>query len=268
VDPLGTVELDVDVDSPAASERETVVEPASVPVPREGPARREVRAPIPSVRPEGASAGGASEVPGVAPPAESADRESWTFSPTGAASDSPRLSSVALDDAIRNGVRTTVAERRTKTDPLEHVLGQPSHRDIELGLFPGGDLVGLVRDTVRTSSAPLVGHATFELEVDGAGATSVRVLDSSSDQAVWDDVAQAIARAARARKAATTSSGRGFALTLEVTSATQSVSGRTPTNSALTKALRAIDDPLDAVIDSRVPARRVVAARVVDAHFL
>ena len=109
----------------------------------------------------------------------------------------------------------------------------------------------------------------LEFQIDGAGSVSaVRVLDASSDRDEWEEVAAQIAKAARGHPARVPGGSRGLALKLEVTSAIQSVTGRTPTDKALTKIVRAIGDPIDAIIDSTVPAQRVVAARIVDAQVL
>jgi hypothetical protein len=152
---------------------------------------------------------------------------------------------------------------------MKSILGGVSPHDIELGLVPGGELVNLTRDTVRTSDAPDVGHAMLEFRLDGTGTVvSARVLDASSDASRWAEVATEIVKAARARPSKVSRDAQGYLLKLEVTSAIGSASGRTPTDAALTKVWRAINDPVDAVIDGTVPAQRVVAARIVDLQVL
>jgi hypothetical protein len=260
------MELDIDVASPSGGAPAAAAESAFASIRREAVAGTEARSSDPA-GPEGSSSHEAAEVP--TPTAEPAGSGSWTFSPTPPAPSGTQLSSAALDDAVRAGVRATVAEGRTRGDPLKQVLGGVTQHDIELGLIPGGEFVTLTRDAVRTSVAPTVGHALLEFQIDGAGIlASVHVLDASSNRTPWDQVAAGIAKAARAHVTRVPSGVRGFALTLEVTSAMKTVSGSTPTDGTLTKVLRAISDPFDTAIDGTVPAQRVVAARVADAHVL
>ena len=195
--------------------------------------------------------------------------DSWTFSPADPAAGGTLPSSAAFDDAVHAGVRTVVAEGAAKADPMKSILGGVSPHDIELGLVPGGELVNLTRDTVRTSDAPDVGHAMLEFRLDGTGTVvSARVLDASSDASRWAEVATEIVKAARARPSKVSRDAQGYLLKLEVTSAIRTASGRTPTDATLTKVWRAVNDPVDAVIDGTVPAQRVVAARIVDLQVL
>jgi TonB family protein len=265
-------ELDVEVQAPlleAAEAPTAVVEPALSPTRRENVARAADgrSSPTDTTAPQGSSSGQA--MPSPAPSAEPASDGSWAFSPTEPSASATHLSSAALDDAVRAGVRATVAEGRTTTDPLRPVIGGFTQHDMDLGLVPGGEFVSLTRDAVRTSRAPDVGRATLEFQIDAAGlVASVHVLDASSDRTDWDEVAAQIAKAARSRVARVPSGSRGFVLRLEVNSSIKTASGRTPTDKTLTKVWRAVNNPLDAVIDGNIPATRVVAARIVDLHVL
>jgi TonB family protein len=176
----------------------------------------------------------------------------------------------AFDEAVRAGVRATVAESaKKKRDPLKHLLGGYSPRDIELGLVPGGEFIGFTQDGVRSSRAPNVGHATLEITIDGSGnLTAVRVLDASSDRFEWDDAAQEIMKAARGHRTRVPSGSQGFVLTLEVSSDIRTVSGLPPATTALGRITRAIGNPLDAVVDGTVPLQRKIAARVLDVTLL
>jgi hypothetical protein len=259
----GTTEIDIDVESLLAAEPSAAVEPAAPSVGGERVAGAQPATGI-AVRREHASAAEA-PVPDVA----GGGGESWTFSPTETAPAGTHLSSAALDDAVHAGVRASIAEGRTKTDPLKAVLGGFSQHDIDLGLVPGGQLVSLTRDTVRTSNAPMKGHAMLELEVDGNGAVvSVHVLDASSNWQEWEEVAAEIAKAARSHPSNVPHGSRGFALKLDVTSSLRTVSGRATTDQTLTKVFRALGDPMDAIIDGTNSAQRVVAARIVDLQVL
>lgn len=264
-EPLRIMEMDVDIESPR-SEPDAVVEPSFAAGERARIAHAEARRAA-GARPERSGAGAGVE-PFPSAPEPSGDG-TWTFSATGAAPSGTGLSSAALDDALQAGVRATLAEDKKKSHPMRDVLPAFSEHDIELGLFPGGELVTLTRDAVRTSLAPDVGHALLEFRIDGAGlVASVRVLDASSDRSEWDEVAADLAKAARAHPVRVPTGSQGLALTLDVTSAMKTVSGATPTNSALTKAMRAINDPIDSVIDGTSPAGRVVATRVIEVHVL
>ncbi len=221
---------------------------------------------------DGPSSSAAIEVP--APSAEPPGDGSWTFSPTGAGPSAAPLSSAALADAVRAGVRAIVAEDtkrlaedKKRNDPLRLVLPRFGERDIALGLIPGGELVTATRDAVH--DAPTMGHALLEFQIDGAGVVaSVRVVDASSDRTDWEELAVRLAKATGARTIRVPSGAKGVALTLEVTSAMKNVSGSAPTDKAITKALRAINDPIDAVLDGTGAPQKVVAVRVVDVHTL
>jgi hypothetical protein len=254
------MEIEVNVEAPPTPVSAAVVEPGPALASHETPANQpKVRA-VP-----GAASSPSLEAP--TPSAEPAASGSWTFSPTSAAPGDARLSAAALDDAVRAGTRDTVAEGRS--NPLKPNLGAFSQHDIELGLVPGSELVSITRDTVRTSDAPMVGNAMLEFEIDAAGAmVSAHVLDASSDWERWVDVAKEIVKAARARGSKTARGGRGFALKLQVTSAIKTIGGLTPTDSAVTKVLRAIRDPLDTLAEGTVPDQRVVAARIVNIEAL
>jgi hypothetical protein len=256
-------EVDVDEESAPSNESTSVDALSAAPGARD-------RAHVEARRASDGAPGRARAGADLEPAASSAPSDgAWTFSPTGVAPIGSGLSSAALDDAMRAGLRATVAEDKKRSNPMRDVLPAYTEHDIELGLFPGGELVTLTRDAVRTSLAPSVGHALLEFQIDGAGmVASVRVVDASSDRSAWDEVATDLARTARAHPVRVPTGSHGLALTLDVSSAMKTLSGSTPTDSALTKALRAVNDPIDSVIDGTSPARRVVAARVVDVHVL
>lgn len=265
-EPPRATEMDIEVESPSLTAPAAAIEPAFGPVGRAAAIGTQARS-LTTDMPRGSSSneGAGAPVPSAAP----ASGGSWEFSPTGGAPSGTQLSSAALDDAVHAGVRLTVSEGKKKSDPLKGVLGGFTEHDIELGFIPGGELVTLTRDTVRASRAPTVGYARFELHIDSAGVlASVEVLDASSERAQWDEVAREITKAARGHVARVPTGARGVALTLEVTSAMKTASGSTPTDRALTRVWRAVNDPLDPVIDGTVPAQRVVAARVVDVRAL
>ncbi len=261
---IQTTEMEVEIESPSAHAPIVAAEPAPASVSQERSRRPEARlsaTDAPS-RPERAAPDGAAE-------ATAASGGSWTFSPTEPAASGTLPSSAAFDDAVHAGVRTVVAEGIPKADPMKSILGGVSPHDIELGLVPGGELVNLTRDVVRTSDAPDIGHAVLEFRLDGTGTgVSARVLDASSDAGRWAEVATEIVKAARARPSKVSRGAQGYLLKLEVTSAIRTASGRTPTDATLTKVWRAVNDPVDAVIDGTVPAQRVVAARIVDVGVL
>jgi hypothetical protein len=262
LDSIQTTEMEVELESPSADAPIVAAEPASVSQERASRPDARLSAPRVPSRPESAAPNGSAEAP-------TAGGGSWTFSPTEPAGGGTPPSSAAFDDAVRMGVRAVVAEGTPKADPMKSILGGVSPHDIELGLVPGGELINLTRDTVRSSAAPDIGHAMLEFRLDGTGTVvSARVLDASSDASRWAEVATEIVKAARARPSKMSRDARSYLVKLEVTSAIRSASGRTPTDATLTKVWRAINDPVDAVIDGTVPAQRVVAARIVDVQVL
>lgn len=265
-----------EVESETATQVDIEIEPSPAEAPA-APADTEgesVRVPRIAARPTAtaALAGGAVNEVRQAPAASSEAPPgdgTWSFSPTtgGAPSGGGPLVGGALDAAVRAGVGATVAEdEKRKNDPRRRPMAPFTARDVELGLVPGGALVTLARDRVRQSRAPMVSHALLEFDTDGAGIVArVRVLDASSGRSEWDEVAARIAADARARPPMHVPAGAsGVAVTLELTSAEKTVNGGTPTNNPLTKALGALTDPVGAMMDSRTPAQRVVAARIVD----
>jgi TonB family protein len=197
----------------------------------------------------------------------------WTLSPFASQGPAPSGGAApagsAFDDAVRAGVRATIAQSAKKRDPLKHLLGGYTPRDIELGLAPGGEFIGYTQDGVRSSRAPNIGRATLEITIDGDGnLTAVRVLDASSNRFEWDEAAQEIMKAAHGHRTRVPSGSQGLVLTLEVSSDIRTVSGLPPTTSALGRLTRLIGDPLDAVVDSTVPLQRVIAAHVLDVTVL
>jgi hypothetical protein len=258
---ISAQEIRIDVEAPSTAAPPEVVEPAVTPTEPRTAAR-----PSASAEPRGASSIGPAEV--LTAPADSGGN-TWTFAPAEPASSGTRLSSAAFDDAVRGSVRAEVVASSKRHNPLKRALGGYSQHDIELGFIPGGEFVNLTRDAVRTSMAPTVGHAVFEFLIDANGTlTSVHILDASSDRSDWDQVAAEIAKAASGHVTRIPRGGQAVAMTLDVTSSLRTLSGQSPTDSALTKALRAIDDPIDTVIDGTSAPQRVVTAHVVDVEVL
>jgi hypothetical protein len=258
---IGAQEIRIDVEAPSTTASPDVVEPGSA-----SPRPRTLARPSAPVEARGSPSIGPVEV--LTAPADST-AGTWTFAPAGPASSGARLSSGAFDDAVRGAIRAAVAESSKTHDPLKRALGGYSQHDIELGFVPGGEFVNITRDAVRTSMAPTVGHAVFEFLIDANGTlTSVHVLDASSDRSDWEQVAAEIAKAASGHVTRSPRGGQAVAMTLDVTSAMRTLSGASPTDSTLTKALRAIDDPIDTVIDGTSAPQRVVTAHVVDVQVL
>jgi hypothetical protein len=253
-------EIRIDVEAPSTAAPPEVVEPLTPTEPRTA-AR-----PSALAEPRGASSLGPAEV--LTAPADSGGN-TWTFAPAEPASSGTRLSSAAFVDAVRGAIRAEVVASSKTHDPRKHVLGGYSQHDIELGFVPGGEFVNLTRDAVRTSMAPTVGHAVFEFVIDAGGTlTSVHILDASSDRSDWEQVAAEIAKAASGHVTRIPRGGQAVAMTLDVTSSLRTLSGQSPSDNTLTKALRAIDDPIDTVIDGTSAPQRVVTAHVVDVEVL
>jgi hypothetical protein len=258
---IAAQEIRIDVEAPSTAAPPEVVEPASTPT----EPRTTVR-PSASAEPRGASSIGPAEV--LTAPADSG-ANTWTFAPAAPASSGAHLSSAAFDDAVRGAIRAEVIASSKTHNPRKRALDGYSQHDVELGFIPGGEFVNLTRDAVRTSMAPTVGHAVFEFLIDGNGTlTAVHILDASSDRADWEQVAAEIAKAASRRMTRAPHGGQAVAMTLDVTSSMRTLSGQSPSDNTLTKALRAIDDPIDTVIDGTSAPQRVVTAHVVDVQVL
>ena len=261
-------EAAIDIEPPPA-ESAVAVEPASA---------------EPSMRPGAAvglrsRAAGVASAEGPAGPAASSEPAgsdgTWAFNPTtgpstsGGASGPGMLSDRALESATRSGVGAVAAEdvRKREAFARKHALVPVfTPRDLELGLVPGGELVTLTRDRVRRSLAPDNGRALLQFDTDGAGViASVRVLDVSSERAEWVRVADDILASSHGTTLRVPTGASGVVVTLEVTSAMKTVDGVTAgQQSAFSKALRGITDPVGTVMDATTRPRRVVATRIVD----
>jgi hypothetical protein len=208
-------------------------------------------------------------------PAAPADG-AWTFSPvvTPSAEDSVRSAGLRLGAATRAGVAITVAEQAKNAEAAtrRQLLPKYGPKDLELGLVPGGELVTLARDFVRTSVAPISSHATLEFTIDGAGTvTSARVLDVSSGRSAWDEVATMMVPSVHGKTLRTRP--EGVVVTVEITSALKTVDGATPTEGSgfgatVASVAGAITNPLGTIAGASVPRVRVVAAHIVDVRSL
>ncbi len=192
---------------------------------------------------------------------------SWTFSPTttGSPPSAGPLGGAALGEATRAGIAATVAEESRKDAARQQRLPIFTPHDVALGLAPGGVFVSLSRELVRRSRVPVVSHAVLQFDTDGAGVVaSFRVLDASDGRAEWSEVAAQIAADARSRPLTVPAGARGVAVTVDVTSKLKTVNGADVNQSALDKALGAINDPTGAVAAG--PPVRVIASHIVDVH--
>ena len=171
----------------------------------------------------------------------------------------------ALHDATASGVGAVLAEAEKKAADRARKPLILTSRDLGLGLVPGSQYASLVRDRVRNSTAPIEGHALLEFWTDRRGVVArVRVLNASSDPRMWDDVAEALAEDARSSfPLKIPSNADGLIVTLDVTSALKTLSGSSANEGSFARALGALTDPVDSLIDSKSPPRRVVAAKVV-----
>jgi hypothetical protein len=194
----------------------------------------------------------------------------WTFSPTKPAARSSGPAGVgdstsALGHATAVGVGAVLAEAQKKAEDRQRKPLVFTSRDMDLGLAPGGQYLAIARDRVRNSLVPLESHALLEFWTDKRGLVArVRVLEASSDPRAWDDVAQALAEDAHATyPLKIPSNADGLIVTLDVTSMLRTLSGASPNKGTIAKAIGAITDPVDAVLDSKVATQRMVAAKVV-----
>jgi hypothetical protein len=203
--------------------------------------------------------------------AEPAGSAGWTFSPTTASAAPPppeapgSAEDVALRKATAAGVGAVVAEATKKAaDRARKPLTFSAH-EMGLGLVPGGQYASIARTRVRNSLVPGNDHALLEFWTDNRGIVArVRVLGPPGETQAWGDVASALVEDARAiAPLKVPSNSDGFIVTLDVTSVMKTLSGGNESDNALVKALRAVQNPVDSIMDAKGGAQRVVAARVV-----
>ncbi|MGD0524690.1 MAG: hypothetical protein ABSE49_06090 [Polyangiaceae bacterium] len=262
--PLAAAELSVEVEPTEVAPAPETAEPAAVPT-ELAPVARVERAPSGAILHAVGGAVGGAQAPASSSSEPPASDGSWTFSPTTTGSPAPAgpLGGAALGEATRAGIAATVAEESRKDEERRQRLPVFTPHDVALGLAPGGVLVSLSRELVRRSRVPLVSHAVLQFDTDGAGlVASFRVLDASDGRAEWGEVAAQIAADARARPLTVPSGARGVAVTVDVSSKMKTVNGADANQSAIDKALGALNDPTGAVAAG--PPVRVIASHIVD----
>ena len=245
-------------------------QPESAPSPT--PARPQPATATRPSAPSQATPGGPVTEAAVGPVASAAPSgaDTWTFSPTrpgaeGGTTGSPSAPG-PLASATSAGVGSVIAAWEHKVEDRERRPRIYTPQDFEMGLVPGGKFASLARDRVRSSVTPLNGHALLEFWTDKRGIVArVRVLSASSDPGAWAEVADALIDDARsAPPLKIPSNADGLIVTIDVTSVLKTLSGSTPTDNALVQALRAAQNPVDAILDSKASPVRTVAAKVVD----
>jgi hypothetical protein len=214
--------------------------------------------------------GGREEVVVAAPDPAASSGSGWTFSPIrpGGPPAAPggALDSDAFERATHAGVTAAVIQAAKEDEARARKRAIPlfTKHDLELGFAPGAYLAPLSSNHVRRSNAPESGHAVFEFRTDSAGiVASVRVVEASSGHSEWNEVASAIAADARSRPLHVPSGARGLVVTVHVTSSMKTVSGESLGGGTISKIGRALNNPLDTIVDSRTPAQRVVASRII-----
>lgn len=218
-------------------------------------------------------AGGSDVGEVITSPGSAPDGQGWTFSPirpgvpgSPSAGGGPGTTADAFAQATRAGVDAVVARAAREDEARARRRAIPlfTQHDIELGFAPGAHLAPLTSDRVRRSNTPDVGHAVLEFRTDSAGVVAaVRVVEASSGHADWNDVATELVADAKSRPLRVPSNARGLVVTIDVTSTMKTVTGASTGGSTISKVARAVENPLDTIVDSRTPPRRVVVARVV-----
>ncbi|AKU95320.1 hypothetical protein AKJ09_01984 [Labilithrix luteola] len=237
-----------------------------------------VRGPATAAPPSTTSKGGAPGEGGdvlTAPESKAPDGQGWTFSPiqpgAPAGGGGAGVSPDAFAQATRAGVDAVVAraEQEEAARARKRAIPLFTKHDIELGFAPGAHLATLTSDRVRRSNTPDVGHAVLEFRTDSSGiVTAVRVLEATAGHSDWSDVATELVADAKSRPLRVPSEARGLVVIVDVTSTMKTTSGASTGASTISKIARAVNNPLDSIVDSRTPPRRVVAARVVAVDLL
>ena len=269
--PIELSEVEVAVEPPAAAPPPPVPPPAEGPRASPQPNVASNPAPPRSTTPASASPSPVQEDVPSTPVvrAEPGGDGTWTFTPTkpggGAGGVAAVDSTSALGHATAAGVGAVLAEAQRKAEDRGRKPLIFTSRDLDLGLAPGGQYVSLARDRVRNSLVPQESHALLEFWTDKRGLVArVRVLDASSDPRAWADAANALVEDAHsAYPLKIPSNADGLIVTLDVKSVLQTLSGASPNQSGIAKAISAIQNPVDAVLDSKVTPVRIVAAKVV-----
>jgi hypothetical protein len=261
-------EVEVVIEPPAPSAPPVEAPPES---PAEAPREELPQSAASRIAPRPADQAGGAGHEAPSPPvvsADSAGSDTWTFSPTRPQSQTELEKTArekAIKDAVAAGVSAVVAEAEKKAADRQRKPLIFTPRDLGLGLVPGSQYVSIARDRVRNSTAPINGHALLEFWTDRRGLVArVRVLNASSDLRAWDDVAESLAEDARSTfPLKIPSNADGLIVTIDVTSALKTLSGGSTTQNPFMKALQAVQNPADALMDSRAAPQRVVAAKVV-----
>jgi hypothetical protein len=151
--------------------------------------------------------------------------------------------------------------------------------DHELGLGPGGPVVGVAESATRASVAPIEGFALFEVRFDETGAVhDVHVVDAKSERDSWTDVASGIAAGLKATRIRVPNGARGVSVKVRVESAWLNADGSRPQAMAVCvppvpcspdpKVRRIVITPLtiagNIVPDAPVAPSRHVHARIVE----
>jgi hypothetical protein len=293
---------------PQTSEIEILSESAQPPVVGEAaPAKGPAVHPAEPARVVGAARGqvdvGRGETAATAP----SEEPTWSFSPIDPAHADAGAGLAELESATRAGVRRVVAEAeaRADADALRDAM-RPGAGPVLTGA--AGVLVPFTREAVRGSHAPMQGEVRLEYRVDAAGKVArVLVVDASASRSTWEEVAQDLTVQAGDRVVPVPAGAHGVAVLLDVSSYLASGSGVQGENSLKTSsplqerfdtvhpevppatirggrpqqprrldlviAPNQIDLTVqqgigDLAVDGVVPARRVVAVRLVEERAL
>ena len=261
------IEIDVAVEPPVADAPRPPTE-----APRPEPNPQAATTPVASRVARAAPSTPETDVPPTAPvvSAQPGSDSSWTFSPTrppprGTVAPAAAGSADPLAQATASGVAAVLAEAERKAEARKRKPMIFTPRDLDLGIVPGSQYRSIATGRVRSSLVPLESHALLEFWTDSRGLVArVRVLDASSDRRAWDEVADALVEDAHAAfPLKVPSDADGLIVTLDVTSVMKTLSGAITSRSSLSKALDAVKNPVDTVLDAKGGPQRMVVAKVV-----
>jgi hypothetical protein len=192
----------------------------------------------------------------------------WSFSPTGTSTEAAARGEdeQKLAHAQAAGVGVVVGEWEKKAADRARRPLVLTPQDMALGLVPGGQYASIAREKVRNSTVPVNGHALLEFWTDKKGIVArVRVLNASSDLAAWTNMADSLAEDARSSfPLKIPSNADGLIVTIDVTSALKTIGGLTPSPGLIEGAIRAIESPIDTIMDAKAIPQRIVATKVVN----
>ncbi|WP_394825556.1 hypothetical protein [Pendulispora albinea] len=266
-----------DLDVAALFEKSEVREeaPVAAPEPARKAAENAPREPMTTLgsvenAPQNTNPGAENPTPSPASSSSSAPAEGWTFSPTvrkpvDLGLGAPGGSKYVLPDGVVSKAELPADERPSTTGGLAEALDA---EDVKRGTSRGQPVRLAVEAAARTTEAPSVGRATFDISVGAEGAVQIQLADANNDYEGWKRLVEAI-RGQLARKRVRIPPGsKGLHVVVEVEARDQKPDGTPANASALRRFGANPDTPVGGSFSLSpenigVSAKRFVSSRIV-----